>query len=798
MTTESQPSQPSHNQGKPIFVEVAIAIPLRRTFEYSVPQNTSYTLAPGMRVQVTFSGRTKIAIIVKVKDHSDFESSKIKPINMLVDESPIINQNLIKLTDWMIRYYHAPPGEVWQTVLPTALMKGQSTQLKRSSVWKISDKGKVALEQETLPKNAIKQRQTLVTLSRLEKTENAGADNDNLSQFDISKTTLKSLSGKGLVEQTYHSENSNKQIVTVNTPENLTLTDEQSIAISEISENLNEFNAWLLFGVTASGKTEVYLRVIEECLREGKQALVLVPEIGLTPQTVSRFKQRFNTSVEMLHSGMTEMQRLQVWLKARAGNAKIVIGTRSALFVPLKHPGIIIIDEEHDGSFKQQQGLRYSARDIAMVRATIENIPIVLGSASPSIETLMNVKKHKIKQLTLKKKAISENAIKFNVIDLKNQPMKQGLSYSLIDSIRHHVKHNGQVLLFLNRRGYSPVLLCHSCGFSSECKRCESHFTYHSSQTKQPNQSDLEGSDLKRSDLEHSDPGHSDPGHSDPGHSTCSTDVSGFLQCHHCGSTRKIPKQCPSCGDQQFVPVGLGTERLEETIKQLFPEQKTIRIDRDSTRKKSSMQSFVEEIKSGEVDILIGTQMLAKGHHFPKVTLVALIDMDGALYSSDFRAPEYAAQLITQVSGRAGRAEKPGEVIIQTHHVEHPMLNTLLNQGYASFANLAIEERIDALLPPHTFNALFQAEANVLGYTKSFLSDVKQVLRQFQSNEVELLGPVPAFYTKKAGKFRYQLFLESTDRKFLHLLLAEALSEIEKLESSKRVRWRLDIDPVAD
>lgn len=773
MTSENQPSQSSLDQNQPIFIEVAIAIPLRRTFEYSIPQNSSITLAPGMRVQVPFSGRTKVGIIVRVKDNSDFESSKIKPINILLDERPLINQNLIKLTDWMIRYYHAPPGEVWQTVLPTALMKGQSTNLKRRSVWNISDKGKIALEQKTIPKNAIRQRQALTTLLRLEKTESAGADNDNLSQFDVSKATLKSLSGKGLVKQTYHSENASLAEVTVNYPENLTLTSEQSTAISEISRNLNKFNSWLLFGVTASGKTEVYLRVIEECLLKGKQALILVPEIGLTPQTVSRFKQRFNTSVEMLHSGMTETQRLQVWLNARAGNTKIVIGTRSALFVPLKYPGIIIIDEEHDGSFKQQQGLRYSARDIAMVRATIENIPIILGSASPSIETLMNVKKGKIKQLTLKKKAISENAIKFNVIDLKNQPMKQGLSYSLIDSIRHHLKNNGQVLLFLNRRGYSPVLLCHNCGYSNECKRCESHFTFHSNQNKELGQNDSENS-------------------------TSSANISGFLQCHHCGSTRKIPNQCPKCSEQQLVPVGLGTERLEETIKHLFPEQRTIRIDRDSTRNKSSMQSFVEEIKSGDVDILIGTQMLAKGHHFPKVTLVALIDMDGALYSSDFRAPEYAAQLITQVSGRAGRAERPGEVIIQTHHVEHPMLNNLLNHGYASFANLAIQERIDALLPPHTYNALFQAEANVLGNTKTFLSDVKQVLRKFLSNEVELLGPVPAFYTKKAGKFRYQLYLESTNRKYLHQLLAEALTEIEGLESAKRVRWRLDIDPVAD
>jgi primosomal protein N' (replication factor Y) len=773
LSSNNDSSQLNHSIDDIRFVEVAISVPLRRTFEYAVPEAQPFALHPGMRVEVPFSGRTKVGIIMRVKQSSDYDSAKIKPFNIVLDEQPLVNQELLKLVEWMIRYYHAPPGEVWQTFLPTALMKGQPTIIKRGSVWQITETGKSVLAQNKLAKTAVKQRQTLVQLKLSEHSAIGGIDDDTLNQVELSRTTLKTLAGKQWVQQSFNSSTSKQTKIQVNIPENLELTSEQVFAIEQVSSHLNQFITWLLFGVTASGKTEVYLRIIEDVVKQNKQALILVPEIGLTPQTVNRFRQRFDTNVEMLHSAMTEKQRLQVWLKARSGEARIIIGTRSSLFVPLKSPGIIIIDEEHDNSFKQQQGLRYSARDIAMVRGSIEKIPVLLGSASPSIETLMNVNKNKIRQLNLKNKAISQTQLKFKVIDLKNQPMRDGLSFSLIDSIKHHISNKGQVLLFLNRRGYSPVLLCHTCGFSNECQRCESHFTYHSNTTP-------------------------DTKSKNSAEQTEIVNTSGFLQCHHCGSTRRIPKSCPKCDGQQLTPVGLGTERLEETISRIFPEQKVIRIDRDTTRKKSSMQHFVEEIKSGEVDILIGTQMLAKGHHFPKVTLVALVDMDGALYSSDFRAPEYAAQLITQVSGRAGRAEQPGEVIIQTHHADHVMLQQLLEQGYSSFAKFAMQERIDAHLPPHTFNALFQAEATYLGHAKTFLSEVKQVLKRHLKNEVEILGPVPAFYTKKAGKFRYQLYLESANRKELHQLIDRTLMEVELLQSAKKVRWRLEVDPIGD
>jgi len=725
------------------FVSVAISVPLRRVFEYSLPK-TNYTCPKiGMRIEVMFAGRIKIGVITAINLAPSYDIGKIKPANKLLDEHPLITNALISLADWMRKYYHAPPGDVWQTLLPTALLKGEPDVIRRESFWNITKQGESALAQDLVPKNAVRQRQALQEL--LERKITGGLNHEGISTFGFSSSTLQSLAGKNWAKRDYQSLETGEQTITVNLPEELTLNNQQQAAVDKICTDLHDFKTWLLFGVTASGKTEVYLRVIQEIIARGLQALILVPEIGLTPQTVSRFQQRFNTKIEMLHSGMSEQQRLQVWLKARTGQAKIIIGTRSALFVPLKYPGIIIIDEEHDSSFKQQQGLRYSARDIAMVRGSIEKIPVVLGSASPSIETLMNVRKNKITELDLTHKAMTAQPIKFRIIDLKNQPMKQGLSFALIDSISHHLKNQGQVLLFLNRRGYSPVLLCHHCGWSSQCKRCDTHFTYH-------------------------------------GHGEQSS--SGSLQCHHCGSSRKAPSQCPDCHCEEMLPVGLGTERLEESMQQLFPNARIRRIDRDTTRKKLAMKNFVGEIKAGQVDLLIGTQMLAKGHHFPDVTLVALVDMDGALYSSDFRAPEYAAQLITQVSGRTGRAKKPGEVIIQTHHSDHPMLQLLIKSGYATFASSALNERIEANLPPYSYNALFQAEATHLGYAKSFLQEVKQILLPAKTSEIELMGPAPAYYTKKAGKFRYQLYIESNNRLRLHQLLESSLAPIEKLKSA--------------
>ncbi len=749
----------STSQPQTWFVGVALTVPLRRVFEYKVEGKQWSEPQIGVRAEVKFAGRIKIGIIVTVSAQPSIELKKIQTVNRLLDDEPLVDQRLFKLAGWMQKYYHAPPGEVWQTLLPNALMKGEACILARESRWQLTEDGRRAIAENQIAKNAVKQHQAMSILQASHGS--GGIANSDLSSYALNRTTLQNLAGKGWIIQQFETAKPQSS-VTTNIPPELVLNSQQSAAIEQVSKSLDQFKSWLLFGVTASGKTEVYLRIIENVVNQGRQALILVPEIGLTPQTVKRFQQRFNVAIETLHSAMTEQQRLQVWLRVKSGVSQIIIGTRSALFVPLKKPGIIIIDEEHDSSFKQQQGLRYSARDIAMVRGSLEKFPVLLGSASPSIDTLMNVSKGKISQLDLTQKAMTTSAIDYKIIDLKNQPMKYGLSFALIESIAHHMKHHGQVLLFLNRRGYSPVLLCHHCGWSSQCQRCDTHFTYH--------------------------------GHA---HHSAS------LQCHHCGSSRRAPPHCPDCLSEEMVPVGLGTERLEESIKTLFPNARVRRIDRDTTRKKQAMKSFISEIKTGQVDILIGTQMLAKGHHFPDVTLVALVDMDGALYSSDFRAPEYAAQLITQVSGRTGRANKPGEVLIQTHLSEHPMLNQIIHHGYQKFAASTLNERVEANLPPASFSALFQAEASQLGAIKQFLQEVKQLLvGQIQSkamaNEVALYGPAPAVYTKKAGKFRYQLYLESNARLHLHQLLDASLPSIEQLKSGNRVKWRLEIDPIGD
>lgn len=746
----------SNTSAHKIIVKVAIAVPLRRLFDYFLPSDSMIHPKPGMRVEVPFGSSNKIGFIDSVLNTtqtqpSTITSEKIKPIGQILDHYPLINDTLISLYQWMCRYYHAPPGEVWQTMLPTALLKGKKAELIRMSYWKMTPEGQQAFKENKVNPSAVKQRLALQQLAQNSQI----IAHDRLKDFGLTYANMKTLAAKRWVTRDFFQTESAQDIQhLINQPKNIQLNKEQQYAIEQVTQSLATYQSFLLFGVTASGKTEVYLRLIQQVIEKKQQALVLVPEIGLTPQTLNRFENRFNVNIVLLHSGMSEQQRLQSWLSAQNGEAQIIIGTRSAIFTPLKNPGIIIIDEEHDLSFKQQQGFRYSARDVAMVRANFEKIPVLLGSASPSLESLMNVKNNKMTQLNLNQKAQTNQALNYHVIDLKNEPMKQGLSNQLINAIKKHLNEHGQILLFLNRRGYAPVLLCHQCGWSSSCTRCDLHFTYHHQ--------------------------------------------NHFLECHHCGSNRKAPNQCPECHSQQMIPIGFGTERLQETIQDLFPTARIARVDRDTTRTKSAMNNYVNSIKSGQVDILIGTQMLAKGHHFPNVTLVGLIDMDSALYSADFRAPEYAAQLITQVSGRAGRADKSGDILIQTHHINHPMLGQVIHTGYAEFAKLALQERLETELPPYTYSAMFQAESPQIGYVKFFLQEVKNILDRYSDLKIELLGPAPAVYAKKAGKFRYQLFLQSKKRNKLHQLLKLTIGDIENLKSARRVRWRLEIDPIND
>ncbi len=531
----------------------------------------------------------------------------------------------------------------------------------------------------------------------------------------------------------------------------LRLNADQQTALAAIEATLHEFKVFLLDGVTGSGKTEVYLQAIAHVLQQQKQVLVLVPEIGLTPQTIQRFRERFSEPVIALHSAMTEKQRFQAWLHAKSGEARIVIGTRSALFTPFLNLGLIIVDEEHDLSFKQQDNFRYHARDVAIMRAHLNHIPIVLGSATPSLETLHNAQHNRYQHLKLIERAGAAELPQFQMIDIRNMQLEQGLSIPLLNEMKHHLENGDQVMLFLNRRGFSPMLICDACGWMVKCKRCDMRMTYHYKAAR--------------------------------------------LHCHHCDSQKNLLTKCEGCGATDLHAVGQGTERIEKILTTFFSNYSIARIDRDSTRRKGAMEDVLARIQNGDHQILIGTQMLAKGHHFPNVTLVAIVNADSGFFSADFRALERMGQLLLQVSGRAGRDEKAGKVLIQTRHPDHPLLYQLLHQGYQAFSTTLLKERIQAALPPYAFFALFRAEAHKFEYANDFLQQVKTEIDS-ENKDIQIMGPLSAPMPRRAGRHRVQLMLQAKHRSELQKILKKIMPLIEKILIKHRVRWSLDVDPL--
>lgn len=528
------------------------------------------------------------------------------------------------------------------------------------------------------------------------------------------------------------------------------LNDDQGRAVECILASLGRFQAFLLDGVTGSGKTEVYLRVIEACLAKQQQVLVLVPEISLTPQTVDRFRARFQMPVFAMHSGLSDQARLRVWLAASSGEASIVIGTRSAVFTPFKQLGLIVVDEEHDASFKQHDRFRYHARDVAVMRAHQTNIPIVLGSATPSLESYFNVARERYFHLILSARAGSAVLPETRVIDVRNQWLDDGLSPSLKTAMGDVLAAGHQVMLFLNRRGFSPVFYCESCGWMAVCDRCDARMVYHRSPER--------------------------------------------LHCHHCDARRALPATCGECHANTVKPIGLGTQRLEESLKVHFPSVPVIRVDRDSTRKKGAMEALLKEVHAHPSAILLGTQMLAKGHHFPNVTLVGVVDADSGLFSSDFRSAENMAQLLMQVAGRAGRAEKPGSVLIQTRYPDSPYLTQLLELGYRAFAFQLLSEREAASLPPYAYLASLKAEAHAEKTVVQFLEKIKAAASGL--TDVFVLGPLPLGLTKRKGLHGLQLVLKAKQRGRLHAYLEGLITQLQDDKSSARVKWSLDVDPI--
>ena len=724
------------------IVRVALAVPLPRLFDYLVPDDV--LLQIGMRVLVPFGTQKRVAIVADFPTKSDVPEDKLKAILQPLDLAPLFTPIYWDWLHWAANYYQAGLGDVLFQALPVKLRNGESAVKNDRTFWRITDAGKNALEQGLL-KRSKKQVEALQCLSEadLEKGNN-----------DFSSAIWSALKTKGFIEEisiqttplSWQQSLGDNPIV--NAENRLTLNKQQALAFSQLLFH-SDFNVWLLDGVTGSGKTEIYLQYIEEILKSGKQVLVLVPEIGLTPQTVQRFKTRFNVEIDVLHSNLTDTQRLHVWDRARSGQSAIVIGTRSALFTQFSNLGAIILDEEHDASYKQQDSWRYHARDLAIVLAQKLNIAVLMGSATPSLESINNVQNGKYQHLVLSKRAGNSTALRHFVIDLKNQNIQNGLSKPLLERMKAHLEKGNQVLLFLNRRGFAPVLLCHECGWIAQCPHCEKPYTYHQHQN--------------------------------------------VLRCHHCGAQKTIPRQCGDCGSTHLVTTGLGTEQLEETLKMLFPHYSVARIDRDSTARKGKLEGYLEDIQQGKSQILIGTQMLAKGHHFPNIALVALVNVDSALFSLDFRAEERLAQLYIQVAGRAGRADKQGEVVLQTHYPDHPLLTTLLANGYQAFAKETLQLRHSMGLPPFTFQALFKAQSRHSDLAENCLSQIADFFQSKQIAGLQMLGPMPAPFSKKAGQYRWQLLLQHPSR----MTLQKALREYQQaeLEKNSQVRLILDVDP---
>ena len=724
------------------IVRVALAVPLSRFFDYLYPPNLMPIV--GGRVLVPFGSQKRVGIVVDLPASSDVAKEKLKPIIDVLDAESLFNSTTWDWLAWSANYYRAALGDVLFQALPVKLRNGESAVKNDRTFWRITDLGKQALESGEL-KRAKKQIEALNLLltQDLEKGNN-----------EISSAIWSALKGKDYVEEIIvpTEQKSWQQALgdnpLVNLDNRLTLNKQQALAFSQLLFQ-EGFNVWLLEGVTGSGKTEIYLQYIEEVLKKGKQVLVLVPEIGLTPQTVRRFQARFNVEIDVLHSNLNDTQRLNVWERARTGQSAIVIGTRSALFTQFSDLGLIILDEEHDGSFKQQDGWRYHARDLGIVLAQKLNIPILLGSATPSLESVNNVQNGKYHHLVLSKRAGNATALRQFVIDLKHQRIQNGLSEPLLKRMQEHLEKGNQVLLFLNRRGFAPVLLCHECGWIDECHHCEKPYTYHQHQR--------------------------------------------VLRCHHCGAQKTVPMQCGHCGSTHLVTTGLGTEQLEETLKARFPQYNIARIDRDSTARKGKLEGYLDDIQQGKSQILIGTQMLAKGHHFPNVTLVALVNVDNALFSLDFRAEERLAQLYVQVAGRSGRAEKQGEVVLQTHYPDHPLLTTLLEKGYQAFAEETLKLRHNMGLPPFSFQALFKAQCRHSEEAENALSQLASFFYEQKIEGLQVLGPIPAPFSKKAGQYRWQLLLQHASRKQLQAALSRYSPELIK---SSQVRLILDVDPL--
>ncbi len=718
-------------------LKVALPLPLPRCFDYLLPETAQASESlVGCRVRVPFGSGEKIGIVESVEMQEVVET-ELKTVFEVLDQKPIFTSELLQNLRWLSRYTHAPIGEVYATAMPTLLRQGREIPDNKIIAWELTSLGK---HQWTYLRANTKLRKFAERLLKHPMTED---------QLDIDtenwRSTASTLKRRGLVERVslkLETHPSKTQVGPL-------LNVEQKQVLHAIEKIAPGFHCHLLEGVTGSGKTEVYLQAIAHCLSQGKQALILVPEIGLTPQTLKRFRERLGVPVYSMHSGLNDGERARAWSAMSRGQAHVLVGTRSAVFAPMPNPGLIIIDEEHDGSYKQQDGIRYHARDFAIVRAKVLDVPIILGSATPSLESLHNAIAGRYQHLHLKKRAGIAKPPSVRVLDVRKRPLAHGLSGETLQAIKACMERGEQALIFKNRRGYAPVLLCHDCGWSAQCPRCDSPMSVHG--------------------------------------------AARNLQCHHCGHRKNKPSSCPDCSSLALQPQGVGTERLEEALAEAFPDVPLLRIDSQTTRNKDGLQKKLAEL-GDKAGILVGTQILAKGHDLPRLTLVCVVGIDEGLFSADFRASEKLAQLLIQVTGRAGRAEWPGEVLLQTHHPEHPMLNTLLAGGYPAVAALELAQREAAGFPPYAHIALLRAEALKDADVNAFLRDAYEACQP--QNQIEISTPMPAPMARRAGKMRGQILLSASQRPVLQKILNDWVQQLYQLKSARKVRWSLDVDPV--
>ncbi|MDD6177618.1 MAG: primosomal protein N' [Succinivibrionaceae bacterium] len=742
-----------------MYLKIALNIALPKTFFYSFEdlldtielKNSSLeTLREkllGLRVFVNFNHKNSIGIITDVTPSlpDGLDKSKIKPINAFIEKKPLLTPDLLKLLNWMSDFYMNPIGMVYNLALPPILRKETSIKIDPNAMW------------QSLNEISESQQKKLSKVAKfaLELLSKRAIYTSEFKELGITSSTLKSLENKGFIKQiTDDVLLKDWSKIDKLTNQELTLNPEQDFALKTIN-NINGFKPIIINGVTGSGKTEVYLQAISQKLKENKQVLVLIPEINLTPQTISRFYQRFNVPIVCIHSNIKDNDRLNAYLKIKNNEAAILIGTRSALFTPFNNLGLIILDEEHDSSYRQTQNITYHARDCAIMRAYFLNIPIVMGSATPSLETLNNVNNHKFTQVSLNYRAGNAQMVKTEIVDLKKENSKSILSYHLIKEIHETIYRGEQVLLFINRRAFSSMQICHDCGYVYKCQHCDTNLFYHKT---------------KRA-----------------------------LVCHECEHVYPLPTRCPQCGSTNIIPTGEGTEKIEEEIKQLFPTTNVVRIDSDATKERGALETFIEDINNNKYQILIGTQMLAKGHHFPNVTLVGILNLDSYLYSNDFRATEHLAQLITQVSGRAGRANLPGKVILQTHLPNHPLLKCLVEKDYNFFAQRCLEERKRAQLPPFAYQALIKANSLKPELVNQFLLKIVQHIAKIKQEfpYFTFFGPYPEHIEKKLNKTYMQIYVAALTRKDLQKVLKSTYNYISEHEKpNSQITFMIEVDPL--